>query len=102
MVINRASHLCDPGSILASGRMWAEFSRSQPDSEGFSPGTPVLKRSREDEMSKTCNVTLSAQYIFQFGQGITPLFTTPCQLHESAAPLLLQHQPMNGRPCLQF
>ena len=25
VVINRASHLCDPGSILASGRMWAEF-----------------------------------------------------------------------------
>ena len=25
VVINRASHLCDPGSTLASGRMWAEF-----------------------------------------------------------------------------
>ena len=25
VVINRASHLCDPGSILASGRMWVEF-----------------------------------------------------------------------------
>ena len=24
-VINRASHLCDPSSTLASGRMWAEF-----------------------------------------------------------------------------
>ena len=42
MVINRASHLCDPGSTLASGRMWVEFSRSQSDSEGFSPGIPGL------------------------------------------------------------
>ena len=25
VVINHASHLCDPGSALASGRMWAEF-----------------------------------------------------------------------------
>lgn len=25
-VINRASHFCDPGSTLASGCMWAEFS----------------------------------------------------------------------------
>ena len=25
MVINHASHLCDPGLTLASGRMWAEF-----------------------------------------------------------------------------
>ena len=25
VVINRVSHLCDPGSTLASGRMWAEF-----------------------------------------------------------------------------
>ena len=25
VVINRASHLCDPGSTLALGRMWAEF-----------------------------------------------------------------------------
>lgn len=23
VVINHASHLCDPGSILASGNMWA-------------------------------------------------------------------------------
>ena len=32
-VINRASHLCDPGSTMASGHMWAE---------GFSPGSPVF------------------------------------------------------------
>ena len=25
VVINRTSHLCDPGSTLATGRMWAEF-----------------------------------------------------------------------------
>ena len=25
VVINHASHLCDPGSTLASGRIWAEF-----------------------------------------------------------------------------
>ena len=42
VVSNRTSHLCDPGSTLASGRMWVSFSRSQPDSEGFSPGTPVF------------------------------------------------------------
>ena len=38
----RASHHCGPGSILGSGHTWAEFGRTQPDSEGFSPGTPVF------------------------------------------------------------
>ena len=42
MVINRASHLCDPGSTLAWVVCGLSFTRSQSDSEGFSLGTPVL------------------------------------------------------------
>ena len=42
VVINRASHLCDPGSTLAQIVCGLSFSRSQSDSEGFSPGTPVF------------------------------------------------------------
>ena len=42
VVINRVSHLCDPGSALARVVCGLSFSRSQPDSEGFSPGTPVF------------------------------------------------------------
>ena len=42
-VINRASHLCDPGSTLSPEVICGlSFSRSQSDSEGFSPGTPVF------------------------------------------------------------
>ena len=41
--INRASHLCDPGSTMASGPMWAEIqSISIGLSQGFSPGSPVF------------------------------------------------------------
>ena len=42
MVINHTSHLCDPGSTLARVVFGVSFSRSQSDSEGFSPGTPVF------------------------------------------------------------
>ena len=42
VVINRASHLCDPVSTLARVVGGLSFSRSQSDSEGFSPGTPVF------------------------------------------------------------
>ena len=42
VVIKRASHLCDPGSTLARVVCGLSFSRSQSDSEGFSPGTPVF------------------------------------------------------------
>ena len=42
VVVNRASHLCDPGSTLAWVVCGLSFSRSQPDSEGFPPGTPVF------------------------------------------------------------
>ena len=42
MVIKRASHLCDPGSTLARVVCGLSFSRSQSESEGFSPGTPVF------------------------------------------------------------
>ena len=42
MVINRASHLCDLGSTMARIVCGLSFSRSQSDSEGFSPGTPVF------------------------------------------------------------
>ena len=38
VVINHASHLCDPGSTLARVVCGLSFSRSQSDSEGFSPG----------------------------------------------------------------
>ena len=41
-VINRTSHLCDPGSTLARVVCGLSFSRSQSDSEGFSPGTLVF------------------------------------------------------------
>ena len=41
MVIRRAFHLYDPGSIPGL-RMWAEICRSQSNSEGFSPGTPIF------------------------------------------------------------
>ena len=52
-----------------------------------------VQRERDE---RNRNVTLSAQFFFQFGQDITPLFATPCQLYESAASLLLQRQPTNG------
>ena len=43
VVINSAFHLCDPGSTLGPGIVCGlSFSRSQPDPEGFSPGTPVF------------------------------------------------------------
>ena len=42
VVINRASHLCDHGSILARVACGLSCSRSQSDSEGFSLGTPVF------------------------------------------------------------
>ena len=43
VVINSAFHLCDPGSTLGPGIVCGlSFSRFQPDSEGFSPGTPVF------------------------------------------------------------
>ena len=43
VVINSAFHLCDPGSTLGPGIVCGlSFNRSQPDSEGFSPGTPVF------------------------------------------------------------
>ena len=39
-VINHAFHLCDPGfKLRLRGGIWA---RTQSDSEGFSPGTPVF------------------------------------------------------------
>ena len=38
VVIKRASHLCDPGSILASGRMWAEFQSISTWLRGFFSG----------------------------------------------------------------
>ena len=41
VVISRASHLYDPESNPGL-RTWAEICRSQSDSEGFSPGTPVF------------------------------------------------------------
>ena len=37
-VINRASHLSDPGSTLASGRMWAEFQSISTWLRGFFSG----------------------------------------------------------------
>ena len=43
MVINRAFHVCDPGSTLGPEIVCERsFSRSQPHSEGFSPGSPVF------------------------------------------------------------
>ena len=43
VVINNAFHLYDPGSTLGPEIVCGlSFSRSQPDSEGFSPGTPVF------------------------------------------------------------
>ena len=42
VAINHASHLCYPGSTLARVVCGLSFSRSQSDSEGFSPGTPVF------------------------------------------------------------
>ena len=43
VVINHASHLCDPGSTLGPEVVCGlSFSRSQSDSKGFSPGTPVF------------------------------------------------------------
>ena len=40
--INRASHLCDPGSTMASGPMWAEIQSISIGLRGFSPGSPVF------------------------------------------------------------
>lgn len=42
VVMNRASHLCEPGSTLASGHMWAEFQSISTWLQGFSPGTLVF------------------------------------------------------------
>ena len=41
VIISHASHLYYPG-LNPGLRTWAEICRSQSDSEGFSPGTPVF------------------------------------------------------------
>ena len=42
VVISRAFHLYDPAGSIPRLGTWAEICRSQSDSEGFSPGTPVF------------------------------------------------------------
>ena len=53
VVINRTSHLCDPVQLWPRVIRGLSFSRSQPDSEGFSPGTPVFLPPQIDSQSVT-------------------------------------------------
>ena len=92
-VINCAFHLCDPGSTLGPEMVCGlSFSRSQPDSEGFSLGTLVFlpQQNRLTAFSISCGAVLQGHTSFVFrGQA-------PSRQHSSFGPISLSRALSNS------